>query len=155
MNTLKFRNVDATPEDPVERWGAEGIQTAIERGSLRYWRRIIAAVEDDPWGKVSREVEEALALPRPYGASELIARALHHVRRRAQESERETVAAEVKELIERSRLSRREFASRIGTSASRLSTYESGKVVPSAALMVRMRNVVRASRPQGIPSEPR
>ncbi|NNN08978.1 MAG: helix-turn-helix transcriptional regulator [Acidimicrobiaceae bacterium] len=148
---MKFRNVIATPEDPVERWGAEGIHAAIERGSLRYWRRIVAAIEDDPWGKVSREVEEALASPRPYGASELIARSVEHVRARAQEADRETVAAEVRELIELSGLSRREFASRIGTSASRLSTYESGKVVPSAALMVRMRRVVHKSQSSGIP----
>jgi transcriptional regulator with XRE-family HTH domain len=38
-----------------------------------------------------------------------------------------------------SRLSRAEFASRIGTSPSRLSTYVTGKVTPSAALLVRMR----------------
>jgi hypothetical protein len=32
-------------------------------------------------------------------------------------------------------------AARIGTSASRLSTYVTGKVTPSAALLVRMRRV--------------
>jgi transcriptional regulator with XRE-family HTH domain len=44
-------------------------------------------------------------------------------------------------LIEESGLSRREFASHIGTSTSRLSTYATGKVTPSAALMLRMRSV--------------
>jgi transcriptional regulator with XRE-family HTH domain len=34
-----------------------------------------------------------------------------------------------------------DFAERTGTSRSRLSTYMSGKVMPSAALMVRMRRV--------------
>ncbi len=150
MNNLKFRNIIATPEDPVECWGAEGIHTAIERGSLRYWRRIVAAIEKDPWGKVSREVEEALASSRPYGASELIARSVEYIRNRAQEAERDIVSAEVKELIERSGLSRREFASRIGTSSSRLSTYESGKVIPSAALMVRMRRLVHTLQPSDL-----
>jgi len=57
----------------------------------------------------------------------------------AEKEERESVAKEVKRLIEASDLSRAEFASRIGTSPSRLSTYASGKVTPSAALIVRMR----------------
>ena len=63
------------------------------------------------------------------------------------ESERQDVAAEVRNLVDRSGLSRQDFADRIGTSRSRLSTYMSGKVVPSAALMVRMRRVAQqASR---------
>ena len=36
-----------------------------------------------------------------------------------------------------------DVASRLGTSLSRLPTYRSGSVTPSAALVVRMRNVVR------------
>jgi transcriptional regulator with XRE-family HTH domain len=40
-------------------------------------------------------------------------------------------------------MSKQDFAERIGTSRSRLSTYTSGKVVPSATLMVRMRRVAR------------
>jgi len=51
------------------------------------------------------------------------------------------VASEVRNLVGRSGLSKQDFAERIGTSRSRLSTYMSGKVVPSAALMVRMRRV--------------
>jgi transcriptional regulator with XRE-family HTH domain len=54
-------------------------------------------------------------------------------------SEREAVATEIAELIEASGLSRGDFATRIGTSASRLSTYATDKVTPSAALLVRMR----------------
>jgi transcriptional regulator with XRE-family HTH domain len=47
----------------------------------------------------------------------------------------------VRTLVAGSGLSKRDFAERIGTSRSRLSTYLSGKVVPSATLMVRMRRV--------------
>ena len=49
----------------------------------------------------------------------------------------------VRRMISRSELSRAEFASRIGTSTSRLSTYTTGKVLPSAALMIRMDRVAR------------
>jgi transcriptional regulator with XRE-family HTH domain len=139
--TLAFRNIEATPDDPVEQWGVEGIETAIERGSLRHWRRIAAAVLSDPWGKVAREVEETLAFSRPYGVSDLMERVVKLARTRASEGERHVVADEIRTLIASSGLSRREFAERIGTSASRLSTYESGKVVPSATIMVRMRRV--------------
>lgn len=70
-----------------------------------------------------------------------LAAAIERAREQAERTEREEVAKEVTELIERSGLSRAEFAARMGTSASRLSTYASGKVTPSAALLVRMRRV--------------
>jgi DNA-binding transcriptional regulator YiaG len=59
-------------------------------------------------------------------------------------AERVVVATEIQRLIEKSGLSRAAFASHIGTSTSRLSTYATGKVVPSAALLVRMRSVAEA-----------
>lgn len=51
VSELKFRNLAVTPEDPVEKWGVEGLLTAIDRGSLRHWRRIIDAVRADPNGR--------------------------------------------------------------------------------------------------------
>jgi len=66
-------------------------------------------------------------------------RVIAAARETAEGEEREAVAAEVEELIRKSGLSRGEFAAVIGTSASRLSTYATGKVTPSAALLVRMR----------------
>jgi DNA-binding transcriptional regulator YiaG len=67
----------------------------------------------------------------------VIARARH----RAEQAERDAVAAEIKAAIVRTGLSRTEFALRIGTSASRLSTYATGRVVPAATLMVRIRRL--------------
>jgi hypothetical protein len=32
MSVLQFRNINATPDDPVEKWGVEGILAAIDRG---------------------------------------------------------------------------------------------------------------------------
>jgi transcriptional regulator with XRE-family HTH domain len=68
-------------------------------------------------------------------------RVIATARQGAETAEREAVAKEVAQLIRDSGLSRAEFASQIGTSASRLSTYATGKVTPSAALMVRMGRV--------------
>lgn len=141
MSELAFRNVDVSPEDQVEKWPLEAIQTALERGSLKHWRRLAAAIQAQPWGPVTRDVEEVLTYSRPYGVAETMERVIEQARRGAEAAERAAVAGEVKRLIEASGLPRREFASRIGTSTSRLSTYATGKVMPSAALLLRMRSV--------------
>lgn len=138
---LKFRNVDASPDDPVETWPFEGILAAVERGTLPDWDRLATAIRADPWGPVAQQVLEAVRLSRPYGTTELLEAVVARARRLAMDSERDTVASEVRDLVGRSRLSKQDFADRIGTSRSRLSTYMSGKVVPSATLMVRMRRV--------------
>ena len=138
--TLTFRNLTITPEAPVSQWPTEAVQIALERGDLADWHRIVAAIRADPWGKTARQVEEVLSHSRPYGVAEAMQTALHRAREQAEARERATVAAEIREAFRRSGLSRADFASRIGTSASRLSTYTSGKVTPSAALMLRIRH---------------
>lgn len=144
---LAFRNLTITPEAPVSKWPTEAVQIAIERGDLADWHRIVAAIRADPWGKTARQVEEVLSYSRPYGVAEVMETALHRAREQAEARERATVAAEIREAVERSGLSRAAFASQIGTSASRLSTYTSGKVTPSATLMLRIRHAAdRQSR---------
>lgn len=141
MSPLAFRNLDAAPSDPVSNWPQEGVQTALERGGLADWRRLADAINAEPWGPVARRIEEVLTYSRPYGVSEAFQRAISQSRRAAESAEREAVASEIGGLIRESGFSRAEFASRIGTSASRLSTYVSGKVTPSAALLLRMRRL--------------
>lgn len=138
MNALTFRNIDPSPADPVSDWPTEAIQTALERGALSDWRRLAAAVNTEPWGTIARQMEEVLGYSRPYGIAEAMERVIARARTKAERSEREQVAQEVNRLIEKSGLTRAEFASRIGTSTSRLSTYVTGRVTPSAALLVRM-----------------
>jgi DNA-binding transcriptional regulator YiaG len=139
MTALTFRNVEVSPADPVSEWPLEAIQAALERGGLSYWRRLAAAIQAESWGPVARRVEEVLSYSRPYGVADAMERVIAQVREAAEVSERRAVAAEVDRLVRESGLSRAEFASRIGTSASRLSTYATGRVTPSAALLVRMR----------------
>ncbi len=144
MTELVFRNVDASPDEPVEDWPLEAIQTALERGSLKHWRRLGASIKQEPWGPVARSVEAVLTYSRPYGVAKTIERVIEQARRDTEATERATVAAEIRQLIKESGLSRQAFASRIGTSTSRLSTYATGKVVPSAALLVRMQSVANS-----------
>jgi predicted XRE-type DNA-binding protein len=143
---LKFRNLTASPDDPVETWPFEGILAAVERGTLPDWRRLAKVIQADPWGPVAQQVLEAVRLTRPYGTAELLEGVVDRARNLAADSERGEVATEVRRFVNDSGLSQRDFADRIGTSRSRLSTYMSGKVVPSATLMVRMRRVARNSR---------
>jgi transcriptional regulator with XRE-family HTH domain len=138
MTELIFRNVDASPDDPVVEWPVEAIQTALERGNLSHWRRLGAAIQAQPWGRLARNVEEVLTHSRPYGVAETMERVIEQARRGTEAAERAAVATEIQRVIEESGLTRREFASRIGTSTSRLSTYATGRVTPSAALMLRM-----------------
>lgn len=139
--SLAFRNLTAAPDDPVDTWPTEAVVTALERGDLGHFARLASAIEADPWGRTARQVEEALGHTRPYGVAELMDEAIRRARLRAEAAERAIVAAELGQLLERSGLSRADFASHLGTSRSRLSTYLSGRVVPSAALVVRARRV--------------
>jgi hypothetical protein len=56
---LKFRNIDVSPNDPVEKWGVEGILCAFERGSVEDWRKIWKSAFVDKSKKVIDEVSQA------------------------------------------------------------------------------------------------
>lgn len=94
MTELIFRNVDVSPDDPVEKWPLEAIQTALERGSLKHWRRLGAAIKAQPWGPVARDVESVLAYSRPYGVAKVMERVIDEARRNAESAERATGASE-------------------------------------------------------------
>jgi len=147
--SLNFRNVDAQPSDPVESWPYEAMVSAIERGTISDWAKITAAVRRRPWGEVSRALEEYLVYAVQSGVAELLRRAVRQARDEAERSDREEVAARVRELIRESGLTAAAFASQVGTSASRLSTYASGKVVPSAAMMLRLERVAAEEQKLG------
>lgn len=139
---LRFRNVDADVSDPVESWPTEALQTALERGGLAIRRRIAAAIRREPWGAVARTVEEILSHTRPYGVADLFDIVIAQARAEAEQRDVEQVAARIRELAARSSIA--DLARRTGTSRSRMSTYASGKVTPSAAMMLR---IERAAQP--------
>lgn len=145
--TLTFRNLNISPDTPVRQWPTEAMHTALERGELSDWRRIAEEVGSDPWGHTARQLEEVLSYSHPYGVTELMTGLLDQARRRTEEHERAQIAEEIRQAVADSGLSKAEFAANIGTSGSRLSTYLSGKVTPSATLMLRIRNVVNRLRP--------
>ena len=80
---------------------------------------------------------------RPYGTADLMEMVIAKAGSGAADFECSEVAAEVGGLLLQSGLTQAALADRIGTSPSRFSTYVAGKVIPSAGLMVRLRNIVR------------
>ncbi len=138
MTALRFRNLDIDPEAPVRDWPYEALVTALERGALSDWRRIAHEVDADPWGRTARAVESYLSYERPYGVAPLMDEVILRARRRREQEEKLRVASLVRSAVERSGLTRREFADAVGTSPSRLSTYCTGRVTPSAAMLLRI-----------------
>ena len=138
-SALKFRNITASPEDPVETWPFEGVLAAVERGTVPNWRRLTQAIKADPWGPVAAQVLEAVRLSRPYGTTELLEGATARrgnwppIRSAPKWPPRCGKPEPNAPIAARIRRANR------GTSRTRLSTYMSGRVIPSAALMVRMR----------------
>lgn len=145
--SVGFRNVEGSPDLPVDRWPYEAIVATIERGTLRDWLPILRAIRAAPWGSVARQVEEYLGYASPYGVAPLLRRAIASARAEQEESERDEVAGRVRAAVARSGLGQRDFASAIGTSRSRLSTYCSGTVMPSAALLVRIERMSGPDQP--------
>lgn len=139
---LAFRNLTTNPSDPVADWPTEAVQAALERGDLADWHRLAVEIDREPWGRTARQVEEVLSHSRPYGVAEAMETVIVRARARAEQREREAVAAEIRRALNRSALTQAEFASRIGTSSSRLSTYLAGSVTPSATLLVRIRRLM-------------
>ena len=146
---IEFRNVDASPRDDVRTWPYEALVIVIDRGLVGDWQPILAELRRSPWGRVARRVEHYLSYREPDGVSVFFALAIERARDDAAEAERAEVATRVRDAVERSRLTNREFARLVGTSASRLSTYLSGKVVPSAAMLVRIEGAVGGVKSPG------
>lgn len=136
---LAFRNVDASPVDPVATWPYEALVTAMERGLVADWQPIISEVRRRPWGSVARAVVDYCAAPvAEQDAAAFFRLVVARARSDAEAGERAQVAARVARAIRRSGMPRAEFARAVGTSASRLSTYATGVVTPSAAMLLRI-----------------
>ena len=147
VTALRFRNVDADPSDDVTTWPYEALATAIERGLVPDWQPIFTDIRRSPWGHVARRVEEIVANTERDGVSTLFVLAVERARRDMECAERDEVATRVRNALASSRLTQADAARLVGTSASRMSTYASGKVTPSASMLLRIERV--AAEPRG------
>lgn len=126
---------------PVEFWPTAAIRAALETDDLAVWQRIVAAIKRDPFGRTARQVEEVLQTARPYGVSKALAEVLARTREHLEANERAEVARHIRALLDMSGLGQQEFASRIGVPAADFASYLKGETSPSAAMIVRMRNL--------------
>lgn len=137
-----FRNLEITSEAPVAQWGVEGMLAVIDRGSMPDWQRIVRAVLADPHGEASQDLEQALDLAEDAG----VAASLRRIRERARQSDAQRLAHRFRGWVEATGLTRAELAAYLGTSRSRLSTYETGKVTPSAIIAEKVRRLAEQRR---------
>ncbi len=122
--TVLFRNVDVDPTADPDDWPFETILTVVERGMVSDWRRLTAAIRASPWGPCARAVQQISSWGEHFGTDALFAERIRAVRLALG-------------------LSLRELAPMIGTSASRLSSYESGQVAPTVNILGRLDFVAR------------
>lgn len=139
MSAVAFRNVVATPSDPVDTWPFEALVETLERGLVPDWQPVLADIRHHPWGRVARRVGRWAAMLDGDPAARLFTLAIERARQRRETDERDEVAHEIRDAIAGSGMTAAEFAASVGTSASRLSTYATGRVVPSATMLVRIR----------------
>lgn len=135
---VEFRNVEASPTDEVHTWPYEALVIVIDRGLVSDWKPVFTELRRSPWGRVARRVERYLSYREPDGVNTLFALAIEHARADAHRADRAEVAARLRAAVSGSGLTNAAFAELVGTSASRLSTYLSGNVTPSAAMLVRI-----------------
>jgi hypothetical protein len=141
---LAFRNLDVSPDAPVEEWGFEGLLAAVDRGDLADWRRVAAAVSRAPRGEVAELLHEVFEAAEDSGASAALRRYVDLAVQREERREREAVAGELGALWRASGMDQGTYARRLGTSRSRLNTYLNGRTVPLATVLVRARSLAES-----------
>lgn len=137
---LRFRNIDATPDDPVEAWGFEGMLAAIDRGYAADWRKLIAALVANP--ALRPVFEEAREAAESRATVALLDAALE----REERSPSEQALARLRSAYRGTRMTQAELALRLGTSRTRLNSYLTGKVTPAMDVLVAIEQIAEQHR---------
>ncbi len=139
--TMRFRNLDFDPSQPMDRWPAEAIETVIDRGSLSDWRRLAQTIRQNPWGPAARTAEIVTDWGEHYGVDALIGGVIARAREDIARRGRAEFAAQIRSWRTHTGMSLSQFSRAAGTSASRLSAYENAKVAPTTDVLGRLRHV--------------
>jgi DNA-binding XRE family transcriptional regulator len=132
---LRFRNIDVTPDDPVEVWGFEGMLAAIDRGYAKDWRKLVdAVVANSHLLAIFNEARDA-------AESRATVAALDVIVELAQRTPAEEALARLRSAHRGTRMTQAELATRLGTSRTRLNTYLTGKVTPSMEVLVAVERI--------------
>lgn len=150
---LLHEGIDADEFLPVVTTHAQ-LLGVIEDGSVLEWRHHLSMIVASPWSPYARHlIDLSEKIDHPLAAV-LIEQFTEVCRDRNKEHEREQVAEEVRRLVSASGITQRQFAKWVGTSPSRLSSYVSGSVTPSASLMLRMARTSRLLQARDVPKAP-
>ena len=137
---LRFRNIDATPDDPVEQWGFEGMLAAIDRGYASDWRKLVAALVANP--DLAPIFDEAREAAESRATVAVIDAALAAARQPP--SERALVR--LRGAYRGTRMTQAELAARLGTSRTRVNSYLTGKVTPAMDVLVAVEQIAEERR---------
>lgn len=137
---LRFRNIDATPDDPVEQWGFEGMLAAIDRGYASDWRKLAEALVANPaLAPVFDEAREA-------AESQATVAVIDAALAAARQSPSERALGRLRSAYRGTRLTQAELAARLGTSRTRVNSYLTGKVTPSMDVLVAVEQIAEECR---------
>ncbi|HVK27813.1 MAG TPA: helix-turn-helix transcriptional regulator [Nocardioides sp.] len=149
---LVFEDIDPERATVQPITGVAQLHDLLDRGSIIEWRHQLGAIAASPWGPYADQLLEiGRASDRP-SALAAIASSVEQCQEWCRDRERDQVAREIRHLVAVSGSSQREFAARIGTSPSRLSTYVRGTVTPSAAMLLRIQRASRMLQRQSGPT---
>lgn len=141
--TLGLRNVEFDETAEMDEWPAEAIQIVLDRGSLSDWRGLAQAIRANPWGPAARTTENVVGWGEHYGVDALMQRVIRRARAEVERRGRERYAERIRAWRSEAGMSLREFATAAGTSAPRLSSYETGKVAPTTDVLGRLEHVAK------------
>ena len=128
---------EGVPAPPIET--VEEFLDCFANESLAGWRRHLLHYALEPWSPYTRQLTELAAEAGNEYYIDGLDRFLRALRDETNAQERQSVAAEMHRLVAGTEITQREFARRVGTSPSRLSSYLSGSATPSAAMFLRIR----------------
>jgi hypothetical protein len=131
-------NGTTQPPIPLPR-SPDALRQLVDQYGVLAWLGLLVNVAAQPWAPDSTRLADLAREAGLPGAADVVDECARLHARRREDDERREVADEIRRLIATGGCSQRQFARHIGTSASRLSTYVNGIVVPSATMMVRIR----------------
>ncbi|MBM7520322.1 helix-turn-helix domain-containing protein [Nocardioides nitrophenolicus] len=140
---LLFAGVDVETGTTHEVAAVRSALVAFARGgSVAAGRRALGRLAAEPWGPLAEELVEGADA----ADLEIVETLVGWSREWRTDQDRRLVGRQVQRLVALSGVTQRQFAARIGTSPSRLSSYVTGSVTPSATLLLRMQRSARAFR---------
>jgi DNA-binding transcriptional regulator YiaG len=145
---LLLAGAEDLPRTPTIRT-TDQLMDLVHHGNARRWRAALLPLIESPWGPYGEHIVALTKEAQLDVITEILQECRKVYRHRQEQRERDAIAREIRRLVAISGLTQRQFAAQIGTSPSRLSTYVNGRVIPSAAMLLRIRRVAHAQRRSG------